>query len=265
MKKKKPRHDIIEWTSASEVSSLNFDVDPMSGNISFLEADPTKTKLKTIYERASGKDKILTSVAVPSKSSSFETDAVLRERFDHLIAIDTNTKVHKGKRIAITTAYCVKGSLKDYGSEIPFDHLCSFLLVGLDEDEKAEPIGWFLTLKHKINANHFIDRSLGVVVDSELGDHDLINSRRKSFYFRYVLPETFKFIYATDAVADQLPNQMIRYCDKASNMVFETIKGKLDELIGLATTPIHGTSTTFAEIEPKKAEQDAAGNPLPAG
>lgn len=253
---KKPRHDIIEWTTAGEVSSLNFDVDPTSGRITFLEADPTKTKLKTIYERESGKDKILTSIATTSQSSSFDTDATLRDRFDHLIAIDTNTKFWRGRRIAITTAYCAMDSLSGYGSEIPFDHLCSFLVVGLEEEEKAEPIGWFLTLNYKINARHFSSRTLGIVVDSELGDHDLINSGRKNFYFRYLLPQTFTLIYATDAVRDQLPNQMIRYCDKANNTVFEAIEGKLDELMGLAGTPIPGTSATFLEIAPKMAEQE---------
>ena len=260
--KKKTRHDIIEWTSAGEVSSLTFDVNPMSGDVSLLEADPTKTKLKTLYERASGKDKILTSVPVSSKNSSFDTIATLREQFDHIIAIDTNTKIHKGKRIAITTAYCVKSSLKDCGSEIPFAPLCSFLLVGLDQDEKAEPIGWFLTLKYKINATHFIDRSLGVVVDSELGDHDLINSRSKNFYFKYLLPKTFKFIYASDAAKDQLPNQMIRYCDRANNMLFKAIEKQLDEHAALATTPIEGTSTTFTEIISKKTNPDT---PYPLG
>ena len=195
MKKKKPRHDIIKWTSDGEVSSLTSKVDHLSRCISFVEADPTKTKLETIYKRESGKDKILTSVSTTSKSSYFNTDATLRQIFDYLIAIDTNTQIHKGKRIAITTAYYVKGNLKDYDSEIPFEHLCSFLVVGLGEEEKAEPIGWFLTLKYKINIAHFRDKTLGVVVDSELGDHDLINSRQKNFYFRCLLPESFKLIY----------------------------------------------------------------------
>jgi hypothetical protein len=253
---KKPRHNIIEWTTLGEVSSLIFEVDPTSARITLLGADPTKTKLKTIYERESGKDKILTSIATNSKSSSFDTDSTLRERFDHLIAIDTNTKVWRDRRIAITTAYHVKDRLLGYSSEITFDHLCSFLVVGLEENEKAEPIGWFLTLKHKINARHFDSNTLGIVVDSELGDHDLINSRLKKFYFEYLLPQTFRFIYATDAAQDQLPNQMIRLCDKASNTIFDAIEGKLDELVGLAGGAIPGTSATFFEITPKKAEQD---------
>lgn len=254
MKKKKPRKDIIEWTSADSVSSLTFEFDPLNETVTFNESDPQKTKLKKIYERESGKDKVLSSISTSSKGSSFNPDSTLKESFDHLIAIDTNTKTYKGKRVAITTAYCVKGDLKNYGPEIPFEHLCSFLVVGLGEDEKAEPIGWFLTLKNKINYNHFKQQKLGVIVDSELGDHDLINSRTKPFYYRYLLPKEFKFVYASDAVSDLLPNQMIRLCDKGSNQLFQILEQDLDDHLNAATTPIHGSEAKFTEISPKKAE-----------
>ena len=214
MKRKKPRHDIIEWTTAGVVSSLTVEFDSLSESFTLKEGDPSKTKLKKIYKRTSGKDKILSSIPQTSKASTFDADLALKQRFDHLIAIDTNTKVHKGNRVAIATAYYVENSLKDYDTKIPFIHLGSFLIRGLSEDEKAEPIGWFLTLKNKINYRHFKGRSLGVAVDSELGEHDLINSRTKPFYGRFLLPKEFKLIFATDAAMDSLPNQMIRFCDR---------------------------------------------------
>lgn len=63
---------------------------------------------------------------------------------------------------------------------------------------------------------------IAFVTDSELGNHDAINSRKHPLYGNHYLPEGFSLMYASSDTGNSFLNQMIKFCDKQSSSYLDT-------------------------------------------
>ena len=228
--KKKIRQDIIAGTAKDKVSSLTVSYNPKDGTIQIDDIDPETLNLNRSYERVSGKEKLLTSIKTKGTSVSFDTWPELRSSFDYLVAVDTNTRTIADRRLSVSIAYHSPRRLKEMTKEVPFVPLCGYVMLDVSPEVNPERMGWHLILKNHTDARFFMGLHLGFIVDSELGAIPAINKRAMPYYRSHLLPSYSTMIYASDAASDSLPNQMIRYCDKAANSVFQYFDGDLSTI-----------------------------------
>lgn len=233
MKKKKERK---EWTYArtqGEVDSLTFEYDPSTDSIKFAEADPKTVKSVVSYERNSGKDKVVTSTPLGTKSCALAPLSALTKTYSYLCAIDTNTKVVRGIEISICSIYHIPQMLNEYSDKYPFDHLKSYAICNVRNGINPETIGWHIFIKDhcKIDYLEKTNRTVGIIVDSELGSHDDINNQTKPYYHNHILPSRLKLIYGSaDTGKEYLPNAMLTLCDKSSTMILDYLEDNDIEL-----------------------------------
>lgn len=227
-----PRQVSLVGTTSGVVDQISVTFDTTTRGIEIAEVDPATLKSEVHYKRASGKDKVLTSVPASSDLPAFDLWAQLKCQLNYLVAIDTNTKVLCGRRVSVSTAYAVPGRLTDQGDPIPFNPLCAYAIFDTASHTNPERIGWHLLLQNHIAfAKVGISDRIGVVVDSELGLLPKINSRTHHYYANHLLPLNVVMIYGTsDAGAESLLNAMIRYCDKYSNLLLNRLADRLYNL-----------------------------------
>ncbi len=183
-------------------------------------ADPGTTRLVRSYERESGKPKITSSTPTPG-ITSFSPLGALRE-YDYVVAIDTNERMIDNKRCGACVSYVVPNSLSAYGKEVPFVPATAYFISELSEHAKSEPIGWHLTISnHLAPSQRVYSGKVAIVTDSELGIHQKINRQEVGYYKNHLLPEWATLAYASDADADTLQSQMLRYCDRLSRKILD--------------------------------------------
>jgi hypothetical protein len=211
---------------------------PDTDQIEIEGAEPGSTKTVSSYSRANGKQKIVSSTPT-ANPSPFSTKRAIFS-YDRVIAIDTNSRLVQGRRHAICTSYQVEQRLTNERSEFPYVHLFSFLIKDIKDGINPERIGWHLVLSRFLQTLHLEADRLAIVVDSELGLHQRINTRSEGYYGEHVLPNNCAFVYASaDADNETLPGAMIKICDKTSSMIFDYLKEN-DELFLL--NPNNGDS-----------------------
>lgn len=228
-RQERPRKDYIYATTKGEVSHLTVHYDPVQDRVTIADADPDTARLETSYERpSSGKEKVVSSIAAPSSGASFSTFTTLKDSFDYLIAIDTNTKKIGDHQLSVCASYLIEQPLKSYVREVPFVGGPCYAMLDVNEAVNPERLGWHLIIKNHFRAPS--DVRIGVIVDCELGEHQGMNSGAVPYYEGYFLPDNISLIYASDASNDSLVNQMIRYCDKLAARAISEISGKIDDL-----------------------------------
>lgn len=219
----KKRKEFITATTVENTTSIRIGYDPQTHSLILHEADPKTVKCNISYDRASGKEKFLNVSPSGKQSASIDPNKNLENNFDHLCAIDTNTKMINNRKISISVAYHIPGLLWQHNQQIPLLPLCSYLIADVSEEMNPEVIGWHLFFKHKIKKGYFQNgRKLGLVVDCHLNSHDKINLHEMPYYQDYVLPEYATLIYASsDSGKEYLANQLLALCDDASKKILE--------------------------------------------
>lgn len=203
-------------------------------------------KVEKSYKRNSGKDKILTSILLDENFTIFNVDEILKKEYEHVIAIDTNSKEYDGDKISICTCYYVPGLIKHYRNEIPYEHLVTYIIRNPIEGINPEKIGWSLVLKNNIINTQ---KKVAVVVDSE---KDSLNKFNKKFPYHLEdkLDDNINFVYASDKDIDSLAGSMIKMCHNASNLVFEKIKLTKTSLKGIKSDI--ETCEGYVQVKPIK-------------
>jgi len=158
-------------------------------------------------------------------SSSATTDTYLNSNhqllsYDHLIAVDTNTNYTNGSSVSITAAFHIMP-----GSEKSNFICCSAKVIALLEFwnvvEKPENLGWWKILEALQGHPNFKGK-IGLIVDSDLGDHTAFNLREKPIFRDFYLPENVTIIYASDrGGAEHLSTKMISYCHNLASDIFK--------------------------------------------
>ena len=87
-----------------------------------------------------------------------------------------------------------------------------------------EKIGWLLTIERMQRAGVLSRyRRIGLIVDSDLSQHQKINEREQTLLERK-LPEGITLIYASaDTGRDELQNKLIASADKLADQVFQKL------------------------------------------
>lgn len=230
---RKPRIERIQGVTAGMVSKITVTYDPSEGTIRIHELDPDSVTVSRSYNRESGKEKVTTAIKPRREDVSFDIWRELKASYDYLLAVDTNTTESHGMKISVTTAYVVPKRLSELTSEVHFVPLCGYVAVNVKSSVNPETFGWHLIIKNHLGRSLENKGRVGVIVDSELDRLPNINSRMAPYYGKYFLPHNATLIYASDATADQLPNQMIRYCDKAATDAMGKILKRPEQLRGL--------------------------------
>ncbi|WP_156803869.1 hypothetical protein [Alishewanella aestuarii] len=215
---KKPRSEIITFETKGTVSKITVVYDSVHGVFHFPEAEPKSLFLERSYQRNSGKPKVLTSMAARSNNASFDPDKFLQNNYDYAISIDTNTKQYKGHKISICTCYHVPKRLSAYGSDIPFSHLVSYVILSPIDGVNPEQIGWSLVIENNIRPAKNPSR-IAVIVDSEKDALPNYNLREKPYFAEYYLPDNTTMHYASDKDRDSLAGQMLKMCHNAANQL----------------------------------------------
>ncbi len=178
-----------------------------------------KARLEFSRERENKKSpKMLHASTSPNEKTWFSTNHQLLA-YDHLIAVDTNTHRLNGSTVSITAAYHVIPERHEHG--VARCRAAVILLLELwNVVEKPENMGWY----HVLTAiqEHPVDYAgkVGLIVDSDLGEHRAFNSREKPIFGDYFLPENVTIIYGNDkGGAEHLSTKMIKHChDLASDL-----------------------------------------------
>jgi hypothetical protein len=213
---RRPRQEQIIATVTALADDLGIVFDPAKNKVEFLGSRVEFVQQQVLYQRASGKEKILSVVPGATNGGHLGTYDQLKRNFDFLFAVDTNTTIIKGSRVSFCVSYWVPQPLGVYGPAVPFSGFFVFEINEVSPQVNPECVGWYLIIR-EIAKNPLCSRAkrIGVVVDSELGLIKQMNMREIPFFANEVLPESVQLIYASaDADSGVLPNRMIAYCDR---------------------------------------------------
>lgn len=139
--------------------------------------------------------------------------------FDHIFAVDTNTKSLGGSKASVA---CVLHVLpKGVNSQSAYFECVTLLLIEFwNVNDKPENFAWMVFLNTLENNRNKFAGKIALVVDSDFDEHEAFNNRSKPVYANRYLPEDVSVVYATDRAPGNLASEMIRYCDKTANEVF---------------------------------------------
>lgn len=225
--KTKQRIESLRGTTSGVVSQISVTYDSETGGFEISGVDPATLRSEIFYERDSGKDKIVLSVPAKSNLPAFDSWRQVTGQVAHLIAIDTNSRVVNGKRVSVTFACYIPNKLQNLGKYFYFEPLCSYAVLDVVAAASPERIGWHLILREHLNMSLIPpEEKLGIVVDSELGRLNAINSRTEAYYETHMLPDRMLMMYASDAAAGPVLADMIKFCDTSARRMLDHIEAE---------------------------------------
>lgn len=191
--------------------------------IEIVNAEEGSTKTERRYERASGKPKVVSSI--PSgQTSAFDAKRALFT-YDWAVAIDTNEFRSGDHRCAVCFSYYAQLPPYGFDGQIAYLPLGAFLIWGVAESTKSEPIGWHLTLTHDLALHRLHMGKIAIIVDSELSRHQAINTHQIGYYAQHILPANLTMVYASaDIDKETLQGVMIRTCDRNASLIIEELQ-----------------------------------------
>jgi len=181
-----------------------------------------KPRLEYTRERDNKGPKILHTSFSPNSDNWFNTNHQLLA-YDHLIAVDTNTNQVAGSKVSITAAYHVIPETQQQGLA-----QCKAAVIALIEcwnvTDKPENLGWYHVLQAISEYPEQFAGKVGLIVDSDLGNHQSFNSREIPIFADFYLPENVTILYASDkGGAEHLSTMVIKYCH---NLASDLYKGQ---------------------------------------
>ncbi|MFT6910194.1 MAG: hypothetical protein ACJAS1_006922 [Oleiphilaceae bacterium] len=154
----------------------------------------------------------------PNDQTWFDSNHQLLS-YDHLIAVDTNTRYLNDSTVSITAAYHLipeihqKGIARCRAAVLAILELWN--VVG-----KPENMGWYQILSAISAYPDQYAGKIALIVDSDLGNHQCFNNRELPIFDDFYLPKNVTIVYASDkGGAKYISSKMIKYChDLASDL-----------------------------------------------
>ncbi len=143
--------------------------------------------------------------------------------YGSIVAIDTNTDTRKDVSVGI--AHQVLYVWLD--NEVKYHYIPIPMIFRINEKvDKPENYNWRQLIRFMtIHQNYNPKMKHGLIVDSDLGNHRMYNSREMPIIDDFFLPENFQLIYASDAASDTFLNVAVRKCEGlASKIIKEIVK-----------------------------------------
>ncbi|WP_433816162.1 hypothetical protein [Flavobacterium johnsoniae] len=217
MKSKKKPQIMKIFINSDKIPNLKFDKDSQILTISNLKKfdNPKLNQIKTeiIYERASGKDKVLHSQYFDRNSFDFNFDDGLKNRYNMVFACDTNTKTIGQKKLSIG-CLCILGFSETEYSLIPIRAIA--FSSEESDDVNPERVTWEYFLKY-INNDKYKESKICLFVDSELNKLNEINLGQNAVFKNYFLPKNITLNYASsDTGKEYIGNRLLSCADNAS-------------------------------------------------
>lgn len=199
-----------------------------------------KSKLQFKRKKLNLSEKILhESVSANGEAFFNSNDPLLT--YNHIIAVDTNTRDIQGTKVSVTAAFHLVPTGRN-GELISASSTILAVIEAWDVVEKPENHGWWQVLKSVTEQSHLFPGSIVLVVDSDLGEHSAFNSREKPIFLDYYLPDNVTIIYGSDAGGpEHLTTQLVRYCHSTADTVFKNenlvmdLQGLVPGISGLYT------------------------------
>lgn len=210
---------------------------------------PTQVEIGDAYNRKSGKIKVINSVQVDNTRIDLNSHTALTA-FQWLFAIDTNTRVHNGSRISVSSSVLAfleinePTSMPNWTAKVvPQD-----AFIFCNAKVNPEIIAWKELINRIRRSPHFnSSMKIGVIVDSELGRISSINARKTPLLGDDNLPDNFQLIYASgDVGADYPHNKLLRICDRISSLLWKVLFADheiIERMLPLDSPFIEGSTT----------------------
>ncbi len=206
----------------------------LSGAI--VEPDTVKSTIK--HQRDSGKDKIITQLAVQATFDPLD----IFKKYHNVFFIDTNTKVVHEKKISIATIIEVRNvqiEAVKKGIKVNLQKSTPWYILFENETEiHSEKIAIALLI-NKLKNNPDYPEHIGIISDHELGKHVQYNTRKLPLFDAFYLPNGYEIAYASaDKKNDSILNKLISECDKCSSEIFDNFKRSKKLIIAEREIPL---------------------------
>lgn len=170
-----------------------------------------KSRLEYKRDRDNGNPKMLHASSSATDENYINSNHQLAS-YDHLIAVDTNTHHINGSAVSLTAAFHLKREIKA-GATVSFSGGILALLEFWNATLSAENIGWWQVMQAVNSTQESFLGQIGLIVDSDLGNHQQFNNREIPIVGDFYLPENTTIIYASDkGGSEHLSTKMIKYC-----------------------------------------------------
>lgn len=179
-----------------------------------------ESRLEFKRERENKAPKILHASSSATGDTWLSTNYQLLT-YDHLIAVDTNTNFLHGSSVSITAAYHLIPEKHDQNHVYARSRVLA-LVECWNVVEKPENHGWWQILQALAKYPLEYAGKIGLIVDSDLGNHQAFNDRSLPIFSDFYLPENISIIYGSDkGGAEQLSTKMIKYCHDLAADVYK--------------------------------------------
>ncbi len=227
---KKPRERIVLVGSPVPLKGLHNDKEKMEfvglgcdGNM----VQPKAVISQSHYIGDSGKEKVISRVHNKVIVSGNDLYRFLKESFDHVVGIDTNT-ISIGS-YTVSAAYIVHCNLHDLTEDgfgiVEFPEHGVMLFCNCPAGLHPEKLGWLQGLNEMNRNSLYAGKRICVITDHDMSNHKAYNERAIPVYKNVFLPSNGFLVYGrADGSSDTMLNAIIRLCDKKSNEVLDYIK-----------------------------------------
>lgn len=179
-------------------------------------------RTQTYYERRNSKNKIVNQQIFQFSDFSIDLDAALTAQYNMIFGCDTNYIVYDSKKVCVA-CLSVLGKVKE-------EHKCFpivALIFTLSDAEATNPerLVWNYFAKFVCSGKQFPEnRKIAFVVDSDLGELQLINEQKIPMFLNNYKPDNLTFFYASaDVGKENIVNKLIASADKASAEIIRSI------------------------------------------
>lgn len=207
--------------AANHGGSVSVEFGPR-GSITSKQATRGTFKSVTTYVRASGKEKVVFSQQGETEFAFLAQSQQLLSSFDCIAALDAGT-VQVGDVKVSTACLALSSSSLAYG-ELTFD-LYKFAFFDVPDQVNPEMVALDLALHHILNTKIADQQRIGIVMDTELGAHNQINTRAISYLGSSFLPEGVRLIYASADTGQGPAHDLIKICDKEEKSFRDEVLG----------------------------------------
>ncbi|MBS4079627.1 hypothetical protein [Pseudomonas rustica] len=257
-----PRDHFVIGHTTEKVEHFTISYDPVTGVPSIQELDPESLRSQISYEKQNGKDKVIYSTPVEDFKALNRTHLdQLKGQFDYLIAVDTNTikepERTQGCRVSVCASSAIAEPLASVSSQVALQPVAAYLILDPGPTVNPEPLGWHLVISQLSRVPALSSKRIGVVVDSELGQHIDINARKKPYHGEHMLPANMTLVYASSDKPEIFVNQMLKHCDAMGKLGIEEFKKSDPSLMSRVRGEKHGTAICVPIVQ-KQTKPPAA-------